>query len=128
MKRRIKINNKICESLMKIFGVSDMTVWNALSYKRGDLPLHQKIRIAALEQGGVPVVELEGLETWYSGSPYSKSGNDHVMHQSLPNGASLEARTADGTVAVYRRGKLIRRFENVRLAELNDIQKYAAAL
>ena len=89
MKKQIAVSRADRQFLMKLFKVTERTVFNALSTKYEDNDLHKRIRKAALNRGGVLMVTLPMTETFHDA--------DGTMRQYLPNGAVPEFYRSDGT-------------------------------
>lgn len=120
MKRQIAVSKEVREKLMKVFGVTERTVFNALAMgKEGNL-LHKKIRKAALDSGGVLMVTIPEVETFFD--------TGVGMRQYLPNGAVLEFSFADGSCDTWFKGERMDRREKVAVSEIRGIQARAAAL
>lgn len=120
MKKQIAVSRADRQFLMKLFKVTERTVFNALSTKYEDNDLHKRIRKAALNRGGVLMVTLPMTETFHDA--------DGTMRQYLPNDAVLEFYRTDGTGHIFFRGKEVASFENVTIPMIYEIQERAAAL
>ena len=112
MKRYIHIRKQDRLKIAKAFMVTERTVFNAIIYdsERGNSDLARKIRKAAIECGGIPMVEAPEVETLHD--------NDNYIRMD---------KTA-GTCDVWLRGEKVRRYENVAVNQINDIQCWAGAL
>lgn len=122
MKRYIHIRKQDRLKIAKAFSVTERTVFNAIIYdsERGNSDLARKIRKAAIECGGIPMVEAPEVETLHD--------NDNYIRQYMPNGVLLEMDKTAGTCDVWLRGEKVRRYENVAVSQINDIQCWAGAL
>lgn len=122
MKRYIHIRKQDRLKIAKAFRVTERTVFNAIIYdsERGNSDLARKIRKAAIECGGIPMVEAPEVETLHD--------NDNYIRQYMPNGVLLEMDKTAGTCDVWLRGEKVRRYENVAVNQINDIQCWAGAL
>lgn len=121
MEKHIAVSKADREFLMKLFNVTERTVWNALSDKhKADNGLHMRIRKAAMERGGIVMAELPEEETIH----YA----DGTMQYSLPNGAVFEMSTRTGAGTVWHRGEAVLTYDNVLVREIPAIQKAASAL
>lgn len=119
MKKYIHVTKEIREHLKKVFKVTTVMVWKALTYESGS-ELANKIRKAAVECGGIVMNELPEMETFHD--------HDNYMRQYLPNGAIIEINKSNGNGEVIFRGKSVRSYENLWMRELDGIQKWAGAL
>lgn len=122
MRRYIHIKKEDREFIAKAFGISGMSIWNALNFegKRGNTELAKKVRKLALERGGIVMREVPELETLFDVDGY--------IRQYLPGDVLLEIYKAENWCDVYKKGKKKRRFENITMSDLSGIQKYAAEL
>lgn len=122
MKKYIHVTKENREGLVRIFGVSDRMVWNALTFDaaKGGSDLAKRIRKAALERGGIVMVEVPEVETLHDADGY--------IRQYLPNGAMLEIGKDDGRCVVLFRGERVREFEDVPVRQLEGIQEWAMTL
>jgi hypothetical protein len=122
MKKFIHIKKADREFLMKAFGVSERTVFNAIRYDegRGNTELSNKIRVAAIKRGGIIMVTAPMVETLHDA--------DHYIRQYFPNDAMLEFSTTDGGCDVFHKGDKIRHYNNVTVKEIPNIQDFAGAL
>lgn len=120
MKRQIAVSKEVREKLMKVFGVTERTVFNALAMGREGNLLHKKIRKAALESGGVLMVTIPEVETFHD--------TGVGMRQYLPNGAVLEFSFADGGCDMWYKGEKRERVEHVGFTDIRGLQARAAAL
>ena len=123
MDKMIKVSADVRSKIMKAFGVTSKTVYNALSYnlERGNTDLAKKIRVMALENGGVPTVSLPECETIHD----EKNG---LMVQTFQNGAVLTIDKSNGNAEVKDpKGKVRMRKENLMVTQIYVLQEYAAA-
>lgn len=128
VKRFINADKEDVRFLMRLFRVTNVTIWSALNYKHEGRELHCRIRQAALEHGCEAMIEAPEFETWFTGTCSSKI-DDRVMHQRFENGALLSARLSDGLVILENRhGERVREWNDPRVSELREIQRYASAL
>lgn len=88
MKKYIHVTKEVREKLMKIFGVTNVMVWNALTFNpnRGNSDLAKRIRCCAIQNGGIVMNELPEVETFHD--------YDNYMRQYLPNGAMIEVNSS----------------------------------
>lgn len=122
MKRYIHIARTDREFIEKAFGVTGRTVHNALTFdaQKGNTDTAKRIRKIALDRGGIVMNVVPEVETLHD--------YDGVISQYFPNGAKLELdkNTGDGTL--YYRGEKVRKFADVRLDGIQDIQNLACML
>lgn len=119
MKKQVTVTRENREFLEKAFNVSSVMIWKALSFE-SDSDLARRIRKLAIERGGVTLLSLPEIETFHD--------YNNFMRQYLPNGVLLEFNKNDGTGSVFLRGKEVRRYENVMVSGINDIQNWAMTL
>lgn len=102
---------------MKVFGVTEQTVFNAIGFdsKRGNTDKAKRIRSYLLQNGGVMLVELKEVETIHDADGY--------MRQYFPNGAMIEVDKKTGNLKGYYRGKEVMDFKDVKIRHLQDIQQ-----
>lgn len=123
MRKYIHIKKADREFLIKTFGVSAMTVYNAIHFDERHVgtDLAKKIRKAALERGGIVMVVIPEAETLFD--------SDGYMRQYFPNGVLVEfSKMADASCDVLRRGEVVRHYDRVMLSDIPAIQKYAEGL
>lgn len=122
MKKYIHIKKEDRVFIAKVFGITERSVFNAIRFddRRGETELARKVRKLALERGGIVMVELPEMETMHDADGY--------MRQYLPNGVLLEFSRKDGGCDVFYNGKKVRRYEDVAVKEIPDIQKWATTL
>lgn len=122
MKRFIAVTKENREFLAKTFKVTDRTVWNALTFdaNKGNTTTAKRIRKVAIERGGVTMVELQEMETFHDA--------DGHMRQYMPNGVLIDFDKKSGAGEVWHKGEMVRRYENVKLDEVTNVQAYALSL
>lgn len=122
MKKYIHVKKEDREFIAKAFGVSGRTVYNALHVAdpRGGSKLSERIRKLALERGGIWMVECPEVETLFD--------SDGYMRQVFPNGVMLEFSKEGGYCDVWLKGEKARRYDDVRMRDIEGIQAYAMAL
>ncbi len=122
MKKYIHIQKADREFIAKALGISERSVFNAVRFdeRRGGTALARRVRKLALERGGVVMVETPEMETLHDA--------DGCMRQYLPNGTLLEFDKEDGCCDVFHNGERVRRYENVAVSDIKDIQGWARAL
>ena len=119
MKKYIHVTKEVRERLMKIFGVSSVMVWKALTFE-SESTLANKIRKAAFENFGILMNELPAVETFHD--------HDNYMRQYLPNGVLLEVNKGNGDVDVIFKGASVKHYENVFVKDIKSIQNWAETL
>ena len=84
MKKRIDTTKEMRQKAMKVFHVTEQTVFNAICFdsKRGDTDKAKRIRSYILQNGGVVMVELPEVETIHDA--------EGMMRQYFPNGGMVE--------------------------------------
>lgn len=122
MDKRIKVSDDLRRKIAKTFGVTETTVRSALRYdaKKGQTETAVKIRMMALENGGVPTVSL----------PECECIHDEVkglMVQTFRNGAVLviDKRTGDAEVKDPK-GIVRLREKGIMVDRIYVLQEYAA--
>ena len=122
MRKFIHIDNENRDFLMRTFGVTQRTVYNATHYVDGspENDLHARIRRLALQRGGVLMNELPAIQTLHDADGY--------MRQYLPGGVMIEFSKADGRCNVTRNGSLVLQYDNVKVSEIASVQQTVANL
>lgn len=122
MKKYIHIKKEDRKFIAKALGVTERSVFNAIHFddRRGDTDLSRKIRKLAMSRGGIVMVEIPEIETMHDADGY--------MRQYLPNDTLLEFSLEDGGCDVFHKGCKVRRYENVMINDIPNIQNWAAAL
>lgn len=122
MKKYIHIQKENREFIAKAFGISERSVFNAIRFddRRGGTDLAKKVRKLAMDRGGIVMVEVPEMETLFDADGY--------MRQYLPNNTLLEFSFEDGGCEVFHKGKKVRRYENVVVSDIKNIQSWALAL
>ena len=117
MKRRIDTTKELRQMAMKVFKVTEQTVFNAIGFdkRRGDTEKAKRIRSYILQNGGEMLVELKEVETIHDADGY--------MRQYFPNGAMIEVDKRTGNLKGYYRGEEVMDFKDVKLRQLDDIQR-----
>lgn len=117
MKRRIDTTKELRQRAMKVFGVTEQTVFNAIGFdsKRGNTDKAKRIRNYLLQNGGVMLVELKEVETIHDADGY--------MRQYFPNGAMIEVDKTTGDLKGYYHGEVVMDFKDVKLRQMDDIQR-----
>lgn len=122
MKKYIHIQKEDRKFIAKAFGITERSVFNAIGFddRRGGTDLAKKIRKLAMDRGGIVMVEIPEIETLHDADGY--------MRQYLPNDTLLEFSREDGGCDVYHKGKKVRRYDNVMVSDIKNIQGWALAL
>lgn len=122
MKKYIHIKKEDREFIMKAFGVTERTVYNAIRFdeKRGNTELAKRIRKLAMERGGIVMTVIPDVETLFDA--------DRYMRQYLPNGVLLEFSLIDSSCDVFHNGENVRHYENVLVRDIPEIQNWAMTL
>lgn len=122
MKKYIHIKKEDREFIMKAFGVTERTVYNAIRFdeKRGNSELARRIRKLAMERGGIVMTVIPDVETLYDADGY--------MRQYLPNDVLLEFSRENGGCDVFHKGMKVRHYENVLVKDIPEIQDWASTL
>lgn len=118
--KKITVSRETRAKLVRIFGVTESMIWKSLAREGAKGSLANRIRKAALENGGVM------LTAQHVGDAFHDA--DGTMRQHRPNGAVIEMSTADGSCRVWHRGELVQSYDNVRVREIPAIQAAADAL
>lgn len=123
MKRYIHVTKEVRQELAKVFNVGDRVVWNALNFdkERGDTDRAKRIRLFAIQKGGIVMVVTPEVETLHD--------SDDYMRQYFPNGVELEfSKKDDAGCDVLYKGVVVRHYDNVMVRDIPAIQKYASEL
>ena len=115
--------------LMRQFKVSNVTVWQAVKYKRNN-EIHKRIRKAAIERGNPQMVLVPECETIFL---YNRKDADeeqrYYMMQTFENGATLEACLDNGLVEIRDNTGTVRgQWKNPELGKLSAIQEVVQSL
>lgn len=127
--RIIVITPEERDYLMKIFRCSDVSVYDAVKYRK-DNPLHKKIRKAAIERGNPQMVLAPEFDTIYLTNRADADGSmRRYMVQTFRNGATLEGCLSTGLVEVRdSRGAVKGQWQSPKVTELAAIQEVAMSL
>ncbi len=123
MKKYIHVTKETRELLEKTFGVTGTMVWYALSFNpsRGQSDLAKRIRKAALEHRGILMADECVVEnTLFDADGYFRN---YPTFDTM-----LEFSREDGGCDVFHKGKKVRHYDNVAMADIDDIQAWAKAL
>lgn len=128
-KRIIVITPQERDYLMRLFGCSDVSVYEAVKYRKNN-DLHKKIRKAAIERGNQQMVLAPEFDTIYiTNRQDADEKMSRYMVQTFENGATLEGCFATGLVEIRdKRGVVRGQWKNPTLTELTAIQEVAMSL
>lgn len=121
MKRQVITTGEVKAKLAKIFRVTPRCVYDALHFTAPANKLHRKIRLAAIESGGIDSKTVPSCECWHDA--------DGLMVLDMDNGSRIIADKTTGlTKLIGRKGNELARIENARLSELRALQETAKNL
>lgn len=128
--KRINLPKNKRARLCRTFGTSGVTVWSALNYVTNS-PLAEKIRRAALAEGGVienritvPEGFMPNCETDFV---HGDGGVRRIIH-TFSNGVRVEFDNEANTASISRAGKLVKAFDDVRMRDWGNIVFEAQSL
>lgn len=117
--KRINLPKNKRARLCRTFGTSGVTVWSALNYVTNS-PLAEKIRRAALAEGGVvenqitvPDGFIPNCETAFE---HDADGVRRII-QTFSNGVRVEFDNATCTAGISRNGRSVKTFSDVRMRD-----------
>lgn len=119
MKKYIHITKEDRKFIMKALGVTERMVFKGIRFE-SDSDLAKKVRKLAMDRGGIVMVEIPEIECLFDA--------DRYMRQYLPNNTLLEFSFDDGGCDVFHKGEKVRRYENVVVSDIKNIQNWALAL
>lgn len=119
MKKYIHVTKEVRQELAKVFKVGDRTVRNALLFDkdRGDTDCAKRIRMFALQKGGIVMAVVPEVEVLYD--------YDGMISQYFPNGAKIETDKNTGDTDLFYKGERVARWENIKMSEMDGIQRLA---
>lgn len=119
MKKYIHVTKEVRQELAKVFKVGDRTVRNALLFdkERGDTDCAKRIRMFALQKGGIMMTVVPEVEVLYD--------YDGMISQYFPNGAKIEIDKNTGDTDLFYKGERVARWENIKMSEMDGIQRLA---
>ena len=122
MKKYIHVTKEVRQELAKVFKVGDRTVRNALLFdkERGDTDCAKRIRMFALQKGGIMMTVVPEVEVLYD--------YDGMISQYFPNGAKIETDKNTGDTDLFYKGERVARWENIKMSEMDGIQRLAELL
>ena len=108
--------------MAKVFNVGDRVVWNALNFdkERGETDRAKRIRTFAIQKGGIVMAVVPEFEVLYD--------YDGMINQYFPNGAKIETDKNTGNTELFYKGECVARWDNIKLREIDDIQRLASQL
>ena len=118
-KRRINASPELKAYLLRTKKLNKQTLHRAFREMR-DSKVCRELRTEAIEKGAYMEVVLPEGETFHD--------HNGMMRQILGNGVLLECDKETGDVAVFFHDKIVARYPNVLLRDLEEIQKWAAEL
>ena len=120
MKKRIDTTKEMRQKAMKVFHVTEQTVFNAIGFdsKRGDTDKAKRIRSYILQNGGIVMVELPEVETIHDA--------EGMMRQYFPNGGIIEVDKKTGNLTAYYKGSKMMRSINISIRDLVTAQDIVA--
>ena len=129
MERKITITPEEKRHLAKLFKVTEVSVWEAVTFRKNN-ELHRKIRKAAIERGNPQMVLVPEFDTIYlTNRADADERMTRYMIQTFANGASLEGNLLTGLITVRdKRGDIKGEWQNPRICELEHIQCKAKSL
>lgn len=124
--RIITITPEENKYLQNVFGVSGVTVWQAVKYIKNN-DLHKRIREAAIERGAPQMVLAREFDTiMLINREDADKGMTRYMVQTFRSGATLEGNFTTGKVMLRnKRGYVVHTYTNPTLTELKAIQEVA---
>lgn len=128
--KRINLPKNKRARLCRTFGTSGVTVWSALNYVTNS-PLAEKIRRAALAEGGVienRITVPEGFMPNCETDFVHGDGGVRRIIQTFSNGVRVEFDNEASTASISRAGKLVNSFDDVRMHDWGNIVFEAQSL
>lgn len=116
MEKYIDVTSEVRQKIIKVFGVTERAIFNALKFdsKRGNSDKAKRIRQYAWQNGGVTMVVSKEVETIHD--------SDGYMRQYFPNGAMIEVDKNTGNLTAYFKGEEMLRKEDVNIRQLAELQ------
>lgn len=128
--KRINLPKNKRARLCRTFGTSGVTVWSALNYVTNS-PLAEKIRRAALAEGGVienRITVPEGFMPNCETDFVHGDGGVRRIIQTFSNGVRVEFDNEANTASISRADKLVKTFNEVRMQDWGNIVFEAQSL
>ena len=122
--KRITLSKNKRARLCRTFGTSGVTVWSALNYVTNS-PLAEKIRRAALAEGGVienqitvPDGFMPNCETNFV---HGEDGRVRRIIQTFSNGVRVEFDNDTCTAEISRNERLVKTYSDVKVRDWGNI-------
>lgn len=128
--KRINLSKPQKAKLRRRFGVSNVTVWSALNYVTNS-PLAEKIRRAALAEGGVIENQITVPEDFMPNCETNfVHGNGGVRRiiQTFSNGVRVEFDNDTCTAEISRGGRPVKTYSDVKVRDWGNIVFEAQSL
>lgn len=119
MKKKIEISKDIRLFIQKVFDVTDVMIWKALTFE-SESETAKRIRHLATDRGGRTMLTLPEDEVFYT--------HDGRMIRTLRNGRMIEVEMTTGACEVFYKGDVIKKLDVVTIPELNALVAELAAL
>lgn len=119
MKKKIEVSKDVRLFIQKVFGVTDVMIWKALTFE-SESELSRRIRHLATERGGRTMLTLPEDEVFYT--------HDGRMIRTLRNGRMIEIKMETGACEVFHKGEMVKQLNIVTIPELNALVAELAAL
>lgn len=128
--RRITLPKNKRARLCRTFGTSGVTVWSALNYVTNS-PLAEKIRRAALAEGGVienQITVPEGFMPNCETNFVHGNGGVRRIIQTFSNGVRVEFDNDTCTAEISRGGRPVKTYSDVKVRDWGNIVFEAQSL
>lgn len=128
--RRITLPKNKRARLCRTFGTSGVTVWSALNYVTNS-PLAEKIRRAALAEGGVienQITVPEGFMPNCETNFVHGNGGVRRIVQTFSNGVRVEFDNDTCTAEISRGGRPVKTYSDVKVRDWGNIVFEAQSL
>lgn len=128
--RRITLPKNKRARLCRTFGTSGVTVWSALNYVTNS-PLAEKIRRAALAEGGVienQITVPEGFMPNCETNFVHGNGGVRRIIQTFSNGVRVEFDNDTCTAEISRDGRTVKTYSDVKVRDWGNIVFEAQSL
>lgn len=102
--------------IAQLLNISERMVMLSLEYKRGS-ELARRIREIAIKRGGIIMRCLPEMETIHDADGY--------MRQRFPNGVLLECNKETSHVDIFKDGRVVAQYDDVKIDQLPAIQARA---
>lgn len=122
MKKYIAVPIGAAAHIARTFKVTSRTVTRALHFedRGGDTPTAKRVRRFALQIGGEERYDVAINEVFFD-----SKGN---MIRYFANGAVLTIVKGENRAYIERRGEVVREYNDVRVSDIDNMQKEAASL